>query len=66
MINIDGKLFPVFDFEKPQDQNYMVIEVLGMPAGKNFSVVTIPDEYSLEIGRAGSEMCIPDVSVSKK
>jgi len=37
-----------------------------MPVGKNFSVVRIPDDYSIEIGRSHAEMCIPDVSVSKK
>ena len=37
-----------------------------MPAGKNFSVITIPDDYILEIGRSSAEMNIPDVSVSKK
>jgi hypothetical protein len=37
-----------------------------MPVGKNFSVVRIPDDYQIEIGRSHAEMCIPDVSVSKK
>jgi hypothetical protein len=37
-----------------------------MPVGKNFSVIKIPDDYIIEIGRSGSEMNVPDVSVSKK
>ena len=37
-----------------------------MPAGKNFSVIKIPDDYILEVGRSGAELNIPDVSVSKK
>jgi len=37
-----------------------------MPSGKNFSVVKIPDDYLLEIGRSNAEMCVPDLSVSKK
>ena len=44
----------------------MVFEVLGMPNGKNFSVVKIPDDYMLEIGRCEAEIQIPDISVSKK
>ena len=36
-----------------------------MPIGKNFSVIKIPDDYLLEIGRSNAEICIPDVSVSK-
>ena len=66
MIEVDGRMHPIFNFERPEDQNYIIIEVLGMPAGKNFSVVRIPDGYILEIGRSSSEMNIPDVSVSKK
>ena len=37
-----------------------------MPNGKNFSVVKIPDDYTLDIGRSESEIQIPDISVSKK
>ena len=37
-----------------------------MPVGKNFSVVRIPDDYMIEIGRSNSEINIPDISVSKK
>ena len=59
-------MFPIFSFDKPKKHNYIIIEVLGMPAGKNFSVIKIPDDYNLEIGRSGSEMNVPDVSVSKK
>jgi pSer/pThr/pTyr-binding forkhead associated (FHA) protein len=66
MITVNGKMFPIFSFDKPKNQNYIIIEVLGMPAGKNFSVIKIPDDYILEIGRSGSEMNVPDVSVSKK
>ena len=66
MIEDKGKMYPIFDFVKPKKSNYIVIEVLGMPAGKNFSVIKIPDNYQLEIGRSQAEMNIPDVSVSKK
>lgn len=37
-----------------------------MPVGKNFSVIKIPDNYVIEVGRSNSELNIPDVSVSKK
>lgn len=65
-MDIDGTLYPIFDFNKPKQSNYIIIEVLGMPSGKNFSVVKIPDDYLLEIGRSNAEMCVPDLSVSKK
>lgn len=66
MVDVRDRMYPIFDFSKPKKMNYIVIEVLGMPAGKNFSVVKIPDNYQLEVGRSNTEMCIPDVSVSKK
>jgi hypothetical protein len=37
-----------------------------MPAGKNFSVLKIPDDYIIEVGRSSAELNVPDVSVSKK
>lgn len=66
MVNVLGKMYPIFDFKRPKLSNYIIIEVLGMPVGKNFSVVKIPDNYSIEVGRSNSELNIPDVSVSKK
>ena len=66
MVNVKGKQMAIFDFEKPINTNYIVFEVLGMPVGKNFSVVKIHDNYTIEIGRSNAEMCIPDVSVSKR
>ena len=66
MVSVKGRMFPIFDFAKPKRSDYIVIEVLGMPAGKNFSVVRLPENYSLEIGRSSAEMNIPDVSISKQ
>lgn len=66
MVDVNGKLYSIFDFKKPKNQNYIIIEVLGMPVGKNFSVIKIPDNYIIEVGRSNSELNIPDVSVSKK
>ena len=37
-----------------------------MPVGKNFTVIKIPDDYSLEIGRQNAEVNIPDMSVSEE
>lgn len=66
MVEVEGKMFPIFDFNKPKNSNFIIIEVLGMPVGKNFSVIKIPDNYIIEIGRSNAELNIPDVSVSKK
>lgn len=66
MVDVKGRFYPVFDFEKPSNQDYIVIEVMGMPAGKNFSVIRVPANYILDIGRSGAEVTIPDGSVCKK
>jgi hypothetical protein len=66
MVEYRGKRYPIFDFTAPRKSQYLIFEVLGMPVGKNFSVIKIPDDYLLEIGRRNTEICIPDVSVSKK
>jgi hypothetical protein len=65
MVKVRDQQFPIFDFNKPKRSDYIIIEVLGMPAGKNFSVVRLPENYQLEIGRSNAEMNIPDVSISK-
>ena len=51
MMKVKGKLFPVFDFSRPKNQNYIIMEILGMPVGKNFSIIKTPSDYSIEIGR---------------
>ena len=45
MVEIDGQLHQVFEFTKPKKQNYVILEILGMPVGKNFSVIKLPDDY---------------------
>ena len=66
MVKVKSKMFPVFDFSRPKKQNYIIMEVLGMPAGKNFSIIKTPNNYSVEVGRSNCEVSIPDISVSKK
>jgi hypothetical protein len=66
VVEVQGKKHHVFEFSKPKSANFMVFEVLGMPAGKNISVVKLMDNYWLELGRSGAEIWVPDVSVSKK
>ena len=62
MVELKGKFFKIYDFERPTNQNYMIYQILGI--GKNFSVVLTPDNYSLEVGREFSEMEIPDPTIS--
>ena len=68
MVEINGQRHPIFqyDVEAPEQNNHIVFEVLGMPTGKNFSVVRIPDNYALSVGRSDSDICVPDISVSRR
>ncbi len=66
MVEVGDQMLPIFDFQKPKSINYLLLEVMGMPQGKNFSVIKVPEDYTLEIGRSNCEFQIPDVSISKK
>ena len=43
MIKHKGNQYQIFKFEVPTKCNYLTFEIVGMPAGKNFSVVIIPN-----------------------
>jgi|TARA_B110000285_G_scaffold229224_2_gene293598 hypothetical protein len=36
-----------------------------MPNGKNFTVLKMPENYTIEVGRSDTELNIPDMSVDK-
>jgi len=36
-----------------------------MPNGKNFTVLQMPENYTIEVGRSETEVNIPDMSVDK-
>ena len=40
---LEGRKVEIYEFERPKDNHYMVLEVMGMPTGKNIQVLTIPD-----------------------
>ena len=63
MIEVNGVQHQLFEHHIPTNSNFIVIEILGMPIGKNISVVKIPFNYTLEIGKQDTELNIPDESI---
>ena len=64
-IELHGHQYSLFQFEVPENCHYLVIEVLGMPVGKNIQVVSIPGNY-ISIGRdEESDLRVCDISVSR-
>ena len=42
-IEYDGSMYDLFEIELPKNTHYLVMEVLGMPVGKNIQVISVPD-----------------------
>ena len=54
-----GEIFALYNFERPSDSDYIVIQVIGQPNGKNFAVIKIPVDYTVEVGNKNQEVSIP-------
>ena len=66
-VQVSGRVHQVFRFKRPSKaKTFIVFEILGLPNGKNFSVVLIPPFYDLEIGRQLADIVIPDMTVHQR
>ena len=66
-ININGTKYEIFKVDRPRESPYMILEVLGMPDGKNLKVLAVPRDRVIVLGR--SEECdleINDQSISNQ
>ena len=64
---VDEKRYDLFEIERPFIDPYILMEVVGMPNGKNMKLIKFRDEYPVSLGR--SEECdvrINDSSISYK
>jgi len=41
---LDGRKYEIYEIDRPKDNHYLVMEVLGMPSGKNLQVLKIPND----------------------
>ena len=54
-INIKGEIYEIFKVSRPLNYPYLLLEVLGMPDGKNLKLITVPRDKVVVLGR--SEDC---------
>lgn len=60
-VNLNGEKYDIFEVERPIDMPYLILEVLGMPEGKNLKVIGVPRETVIVIGRSDvSDLVIND------
>ena len=61
----DGLKYDLFDVELPEEEPYILMEVIGMPVGKNIKLLKVKEDFELSIGRdEESDIRINDSSVS--
>jgi hypothetical protein len=63
---VNGREEQIYVFKKPLNQNFIVYQVLGNENKKNFTVVILPIDYEIEIGRSGTEMIFNENTVTSK
>ena len=58
----------IFEFYRPMELNFMVIEVLGLTSGKNIKVIVFQgDNELITVGSdKESDLVVADCTVSKK
>ena len=53
--------------DRPTDIPYLILEVLGMPEGKNLKIIGIPRDKVVTLGRSErSDLIINDQSISQR
>ena len=50
-INLNGESYEIFKVNRPKDLSYLILEVLGMPDGKNLKVIGVPKDRVVLLGR---------------
>lgn len=65
-MSVKGKKIEIFAIERPTQGQYLILEVLGMPAGRTYQVIRLPERQSLKVGRGhDSDVRVADISVSR-
>ena len=64
---VDKQKYDLFEIDLPRSEPYMLMEVIGMPIGKNMKVIKVKEDFSISIGRSDDcDVRINDSSVSCK
>lgn len=62
---INGQKYDLYEMERPKFDPYLIMEVVGMPVGKNIKLIKVMRDLTISLGR--SEDCdvrINDASIS--
>ena len=60
-VNLNGEKYEIFYVERPRDIPYLILEVLGMPEGKNIKIIGVPRDRVIVLGRSEkSDLIIND------
>ena len=64
---IDGHKYDIYDIERPETDPYLIMEVVGMPVGKNIKLIKIGKDFNISLGRGeDSDVRVNDSSISQK
>ena len=60
------KRIEIFSLVRPDQGHYIILEILGMPNGRTFQIVKLPENQSLKVGRGhDADVRVADISVSR-
>ena len=60
-VNLNGEKYEIFKVDRPKDIPYLILEVLGMPEGKNLKIIGVPRDKVIVLGRGeSSDLIIND------
>lgn len=64
---IEGHKYDLYDLKRPFSDPYLIMEVIGMPNGKNIKLVKVSNDFTITLGRADdSDVRINDASISQR
>lgn len=60
-MNLNGEKYEIFKVDRPIEMPYLILEVLGMPEGKNLKIIGVPRDKVVILGRSEkSDLIIND------
>ena len=64
---IDKQKYDLYEIEIPSTDPFLLMEVIGMPIGKNLKVIKLKEDFPISVGRSDDcDVRINDSSVSNR
>ena len=65
-ISVNGRDYELFNVDRPKENDYLILSVIGLSSGKNIQVLEFPPGVTLTVGRnRDCDMQINDASISQ-